>query len=162
MECIKFPVPGKTQLWHVCSSTDPMHVSHVQYSSRANHIQVSHLSHMWTQPSTIFFLTCQLHTSQLIYDDQPLLSEDCSLGSDIPYFLICCSIPSPNCHNSFSHAKISTNKNTVVITLNKNHFCNNNGSKDFSSFLYYFFGAECMGSPLRYRQHSNQAVLNEL
>jgi hypothetical protein len=160
MECIRFPVPGKIQLWHVCSSTDPMHVSHVQVSSRANHVQVSHLSCMWTRPSTIFFLTHKLHTSKLICDDQPLLSQNCSLGSNIPYFLICCSIPAPNCHGSFSHAKISTNKNTVVIPLNKNHFCNNNGSQRFLK-LYYFFGAECMGSPLRYWQQRNQAVLNE-
>jgi len=130
MECIRFPVPGKIQLWHVCSSTDPTHVSHVQVSSRANHVQVLHLSHIWTWPSNIFFLTCQLHTSQLIYNDQLQLSENWSLGSDIPYFLICCSIPTPNCHDSFSHSKISTNKNTV-ISLNKNHFCINNGSQWF-------------------------------
>jgi len=140
MECIRFPVPGKIQLWHVCSSTDPMHVPHAQVSSRANHVQELLLSHMWTRSSLTFFLTCQLHTSQLIYTDQPLLSGNWSLGTDVPYFLICCSIPTPNCHDSFSHSKITTNMNTVVIPLNKNHVCTNNGSQRFlklSSWLLW-------------------------
>jgi len=84
-----------------------------------------------TRPSLTFFLTCQLHTSQLIYNDQPLLSGNWSLGTDVPYFLISCSIPTPNCHDSFSHSKVSANKNTVVIPLNINHFCTNNGSQRF-------------------------------
>jgi hypothetical protein len=92
---------------------------------------VTSITYVNKQPSSIFFLTCQLHTTQLIYDDQPLLSENCSLASDIPYFLICCSIPTPNCHNSFSHSKISTKNNTVIFPLNKNHCCNNNGSQRF-------------------------------